>query len=346
MKSAYISTLNWTTSSLSSMNRLQNEISKTTEEISSGRVSDVGLTLGMQTGQSVSLYATKASIEAQTQSNTFASSIADASQNALTQIRTSASDYLANLITATSSGSDPETVVSQASTMLSAVIDNLNTADGQRYLFAGTNSSQKPMSAYEDGPEAAVNAAFNSAFGMNPDDPNVSSISAADMTTFLDGAFADLFADPEWGNTWSSASDQPLTSQVSSNSGRLDIATTANTDGMRNLTMALTMVAKLGTANLSAESRSVLINKATGLAGASVKQITDTSANLGVTQTRISNANDVFSSAASLVDTRITSLEGVDTAEAKTRLDTLTNQLQMSYSTTAKLMQLSLLDYA
>ena len=46
-----------------------------------------------------------------------------------------------------------------------------------------------------------------------------------------------------------------------------------------------------------------------------------------------------------LVDRRINVLEGVDPAEAKTRLDTLTTQLQMSYATTAKVMQLSILNY-
>ncbi|MDQ0506682.1 flagellar hook-associated family protein [Xanthobacter agilis] len=346
MKSGFISTLNWTTSSLKSMSRLQTEIATTTAEISSGRQADVGLTLGVRTGQSVSLYATKASIDAQTQSNAFASNILSTSQTALSQVLTSANDFLSSLITGSSSSSDPETLVSEADGALSTLIDNLNTADGQRYVFGGTNSSVAPMVAYEDGPETAVIDAFTTAFGVDPSDSSVSAISADDMSDFLDGAFADLFSDPGWGNTWSNASDQALTSQVSSSSSRLEISTTANTSGMRNLTMALTMVAKLGTANLSAETRAVVIDKATQLAGASVAQITTASANLGVTQTRIDSANSVLSSAGSLVDTQITNLEGVDTAEAKTKLDNLTTQLQMSYSTTATLMQLSLLDYA
>lgn len=345
MKSAFISTLNWTTSALKGMNRLQSEISKTTVELTTGRHADVGLTLGLKTGQSVSLYAMKASIEAQTQSNTFASGVLKTSQTALSQILTTGDDFFQSLITGTSSSTDPALLVEQAESALSALTDSLNTTDGQRYVFGGTNSSVAPMATYENGPEAAVNAAFTAAFGILPTDPAVSQISASDMSTFLDGAFAALFADPSWGNTWSNASDQPLTSQVSA-SARVDIATTANTTAMRNLTMAVTMVAKLGTASLSAEARNAVVEKAQALAGAAISQVTSVSAGLGVAQNRVDRANDILTSAGDLLDSRITSLEGVDTAEAKTRLDNMTTQLQMSYSTTATLMQLSLLNYA
>lgn len=345
MKSNFVSTLSWTTSALSTMSRLQSEISKTTEEISTGRHADVGLTLGLKTGQSVSLYAMKASIEAQTNSNTFASGVISTSQTALSQILSTANDFLSDLITGSSSGGDATLLTSQAESALAALTDSLNTTDGQRYVFGGTNSSEKPIADYEDGPEAAVNAAFTAAFGISPTDPAVSEISASDMSAFLDGAFADLFADPSWGSVWSSASDQALTSQVSS-STRVDISTTANTDAMRNLTMAVTMVAKLGTASLSEEARNVLIEKAQVLTGAAVSQVTSVSAGLGVSQNRIDRANDVLTSSGNLVDARITSLEGVDVAEAKTRLDNMTTQLEMSYSTTATLLQLSLLNYA
>ncbi|MFG1296615.1 MULTISPECIES: flagellar hook-associated family protein [Xanthobacter] len=345
MKSSFVSTLTWTSSALKSVARLQNEMAKATTEIATGRYADVGLSLGLRTGQSVSLYSTKAAISSQTLSNNFASNIVGTSQTVMAKLIADGDEFLQDLITAQSSSADPKTLVTQAETALATLTDNLNTSDGQRYLFAGTNSSVQPMAAYEDGPEAAVTAAFTAAFGVSPTDPAVSNISASDMETFLNGTFADLFADPSWGNTWSSASDQPLTSQISSNA-RANITTTANIDGVRNLTMALTMVAKLGTANLSAETRAVLVDKATTVAGAAISQITTVSASLGVTQSRINKANDVLSSASTLVETQISNLEGVDTAEAKTRLDNMTTQLEMSYSTTATLMQLSLLNYA
>ena len=329
---------------MSSVSRLQTEISKTTKEIASGRHADVGLTLGLKTGQSVSLYATQASITAQTQSNTFAASVLSTTQTARSHILENANSFLADLVTGSSSFADDSTLVSQADSTLSTLISALNTSDGERYVFGGTNSGVVPMAEYDNGPATAVNDAFYAAFGMYPDDANVSSISASDLTTFLDGDFAALFGDPGWSNTWSSASDTVLTSKIS-NSSRVDIASTANEEGMRNLTMAATMVAKLGTANLSAAAREVLLSKATTAAGAAVTQITQESANLGISQNRITQANKVLTESKTLVATRLTSLEGVDTAEAKTRLDTMTTQLQMSYSTTAKLMQLSLLNY-
>ena len=105
------------------------------------------------------------------------------------------------------------------------------------------------------------------------------------------------------------------------------------------------MVAELGTENLSDTTRAVVLETATRLTGSAVTGVTALATNLGVSQTRIDAANDALSRVSMLVDTRINALEGVDPAEAKTRMDTLTTQLQMSYATTGKIMQLSILNF-
>jgi flagellar hook-associated protein 3 FlgL len=46
-----------------------------------------------------------------------------------------------------------------------------------------------------------------------------------------------------------------------------------------------------------------------------------------------------------LLATQLDSLEGVDPAEAKVRSDSYSNELEMSYSLTTKLLNLSILNY-
>lgn len=348
MMSSYISTLAWTSAARTALPRLQADISKASTELSTGRYADLGLQLGVGTGESVSLHLARAAIEAQTQTNAAASGMIGRSQLALSQITDTANGFLKDVLASRSGNASGAIVQEQARAALTMLTSSLNTSDGQRYLFGGINSGEKPMADYESGPKAAVDAAFAAAFGLNPSDPAadpaVGQISAADMGTFLDGAFAQLFQDPAWGTDWSSASSTPLGMRISE-SARVPVTTTANTPAMRNLAMAFTMVAELGTQNLSDAARGVLLDKATRLTGTAVSGVTALAAGLGVSQTRINAANDALSRVSTLVDTRINTLEGVDPAEAKTRMDTLTTQLQMSYATTGKIMQLSILNF-
>ena len=68
-------------------------------------------------------------------------------------------------------------------------------------------------------------------------------------------------------------------------------------------------------------------------------------ADLGRVQARITDANTRMDAQKALLSSEITWLEAVDPAEAKSRVDGLTTQIQMSYSLTAQLRQLSLVAY-
>ncbi|WP_312860661.1 flagellin [Neoaquamicrobium sediminum] len=65
----------------------------------------------------------------------------------------------------------------------------------------------------------------------------------------------------------------------------------------------------------------------------------------GITQQRIERANDRMSMQVDLFTESLTEMEGVDPAEASTRVNSLLAQIEISYSLTARLQQLSLLRY-
>jgi flagellar hook-associated protein 3 FlgL len=190
-----------------------------------------------------------------------------------------------------------------------------------------------------------VDAAFLAKFGVPQSDPSVDQIDAVDMIDFIDNEFADLFADPDWGTTWSSASDQVMRSRIST-AQTLDTSISANEQAMRKLAMVYTMVSELGIDGLAEDTRGAILDKAVGMLSEAFSGLTTLGMDIGVKQNRVNDATERLQIQQSIVEQRVAVLEGVDPLEAKVKLDTLTTQIEMSYSLTARLLRLSILNYA
>ncbi len=251
--------------------------------------------------------------------------------------------FLSDLITAKGTPTT-NTIVGAARSALAGFISDANASDGHNYLFGGINSAVPPIADFDDGAHAAVDAAFLAKFGISQDDPAVANISAADMADFLDNEFAQLFDDPDWGTTWSSASDEVISSRIGLNE-TVDTSVSANEPAMRKLAAVYTMVGYLAVGGLGSDARDAVLNKAIDLLGAAVGGLTDLGAAVGAVQNRVDDATEQLKVQQSTVEQQIDALEGVDPAEAKVRIDSLSTQIEMSYSLTAKLLQMSILNY-
>ena len=174
--------------------------------------------------------------------------------------------------------------------------------------------------------------------------PGVENISGTDMETFLNGAFSDLFNNANWTTTWSSASDQNITSRISTNE-RIETSTNANADPFRALASAYTMIADLGIEELSPEAYQAVMDKAIAVVGQVTGDLTQLRAGLGTSQERIQAANDRMDVQISLFQEHIVQLEGVDTYEATAKVNALLTQIETAYALTARLQNLSLLNH-
>ena len=259
-------------------------------------------------------------------------------------MRSGADNFMQGLIAAQNSSSDG-TIAQTARSALASFTQAVNTSDGRNYLFGGINSSAAPLADYDNGPGAAVTAAFTAKFGFPPDDPAAANITGSEMNDFLNNEFDSLFADPAWGATWSSASDKTI-------STRIDTATTvstsvsANEPAMRKLAEAYTLVGYLGFDGLGADAQKAILDKANNLTGSGNDGLVEIQGSLGGVQNQVTEASDRLKTQQTILATHINTLEGVDASEAKVKIDTLTTQIEMSYSLTAKLLQISLLNYA
>ncbi len=344
MRTSGISTASLVGTPRLNISRMQSNLVRLNQEVVTSRMADVGLTLGARTAQSVSLHIDKAALSDLIDGNGAISARMQQQQSALDTLRSGADDFLQTLIGAqTSGGSD--IVAQSARSALASFTQTVNVSDGRNYLFGGINSGTAPVAQYDDGPGAAVEAAFVAEFGFPPDDPAAAGITGAAMSDFLDNAFGDLFADPAWGATWSSASDQAVSNRIDTTT-TVSTSVSANEPAMRKLAEAYTMVGYLGFDGLGSEAQQAILAKANTLVGSGDDGLIEIQGSLGGVENQVTDATERLKTQQSILETHIGSLEGVDAAAAKVEIDTLTTQIEMSYSLTAKLLQMSLLNYA
>jgi len=341
-------TIQVSTSSLFSIPRnavvdLQSQIAKAETEVSTGQLADPAESLGSQLGLDETLQAQSANLGNIQSSNAIVQSSLSASQEALTQIASDAQTFENAIVTAQSSG-DVSTLPAQAQSLLSSLTSSLNTTSGGAYVFGGTNSTVKPIADYSQGPQAATAAAFQTAFGMSQSSPQVNTISAASMQTFLTGAFANLFQGASWSTNWSQASST-RTSALISPANVVTTSVTANESAFQDLANAYTSIADLAIGNLGATTQQAVLSNALSEAGAAQQGITGLQTTLGISQSQITNSNSQMQTQASLIDNWVTKLGGVDSYQAASTLTNLTTQLETAYSLTDRISKLSLVNY-
>lgn len=192
-------------------------------------------------------------------------------------------------------------------------------------------------------PQAAVASAFRSTFGFGIDDAAVSTIMPDDMKAFLDGSFTALFEGANWQD-WSNASSQNIQSKISLRE-KVEASANANDPGIQKMAMAYTMVFDLGLDRLGEGTREALVNKAIATFSEATTGVTTLQSRLGAVQEKVEEADERMSLQKDILDEKIIHLEAVDPAEAKIRVDRLMTQIQTSYSLTAQLRTMSLINY-
>lgn len=355
MKTSFISSYTLANNQRSIAAQIQKDLSKNTTEATTGRYADVGLELGNRAGKPVALRAESTKLEALIDSNDIVLSSMSVAQLGLQALREGADVFKDSLLSVPGQNRDASVLVDEAEMALATFYGAMNGTDGSRYLFAGLNSDVAPIVEYDaavgadgvsPGPQALVDTAFASYMaGLAPPVTDTADLTAAQMQSFLDNEFAALFDDTNWSQTWSTATNEGRTNQISPTE-RATTSLSANEDPFRQILMAYTMVAKLDTANLNTDALETVMAQAEKVIVAAYSNVSDLEARLGNVESRVAAASNQMDLKVDVIAEQIDIYEGVDAAEAKTRIDMLTTQLEMSYSLTNRLLTLSILDYA
>lgn len=348
MKTSFVSTLALTNATRETRVNLQEKLAIGQKEATTARLADVGQTLGYLTERTVSLRQDIDRLSTFQDANQIASGRLSISQTVLENVVEGAQEFLTTLVAARSSRAGASVAVTDAETRLVTFTASMNSAHNGTFLFAGINTDVQPISDYFSTPPSAsrtaVETAYVGAFGITKTDPGVSAITAADVQTFLDGDFATLFSATDWATTWSSASDQNISTRITTNE-RVVTSTNANEEAFRNLASAYTMVMEMGLEGLNDAAYDAVLDKAIAVVGQAIGDITSIRASLGTSEARIKNANESMSLQVKLMQDFVVELEGVDPFEATSNVNALLTQIETAYALTARLQNLSLARY-
>lgn len=346
MSANYISTLMLSSSLRYSITNNQAALSKASTEATTGRFADVGLQLGATTGGDVTLRADMSFADQLVDTNGLVSGRLDVTQDRITQLSSTATDFLKDLIAARSTDGGGRIILPPASSNLQDLIGALNISYNGSYLFSGINTQNQPVTPYATGSASKnqVDSDFLSTFGFSQSSASVSSITPAQMQSFLNTSFDAEFASPAWNTNWSSATDQVMQSRISTTE-IADTSVSANQTGFRKLAEAYTMMADLGNANLNQSTFQVVVDKAIGLVGSAITDLATLGGSVGTVQQRLTTATDKLKTQKDILNNQIVGMEQVDPTEASVRVNALQTQIQTALALTSQLQKISLINY-
>lgn len=324
---------------------MQRDLATSHTELASGRHADQGVTLGHLLAQTVSLRSEHSQLSAIIDTNNLAAARMDETQLSMASIQNLAENFMATITSARDGDITVEIAVQSARAGLEELASHLNASQNGQYMFAGINTATKPVEDYLTVPatagKLAVDASFVSAFGFDQNDPGAATISAADMQTYIDGGFADVFDSTGWPANFTIAADENLQSRIAIGSS-VETSINANEQAFGNLMGALVMVADLGTTGLGEAARNVVFDSAISAAGAATSELISLRANFGLGQERVARASDAAQLQIFHLNEQVASLEAADPFETANRINQLISQIEVSYALTSRISQLSL----
>ena len=306
------------------ISELRTQIGKTSTEATTGRYEDLTLHLSGRIGKAMLGQKALADISTDREVLNLRASRLSLIQTSLGTVQESSSGIAANMLSAI--GGEHETDVGiaarDAKAALSASLSSLNARYGDRFLFAGDATSTLPFSD-----QSALLADIELIADSATD--------SADFATQLDG----YFTSPTGG--WLQNIYQGSTTASDPES------VTADNDAIKSLIRDLAVLAISGPDGplASLDGYKTLVQETSLSLSSSETQITNLRADLGVYEERNAIEQKTLDTEETVLTASFNDLTARDQYEAATELQSLQTTLEASYLITARLSQLSLLNY-
>jgi flagellar hook-associated protein 3 FlgL len=328
-----------------SIRELQVDLEKAQQESISGRHADTGLVLGTRVSYNLDWRIELNGLNTTVDRNNRAKEKAAATQSAMDFIRNAASELMEMLPAARTSQNGKEVARNGSQLSLGAIADGLRTSFAGTYLFSGISADVDPLVDYQGSPaETAFDAAFQAEFGFAKTDAQAANISASQITQFLNGTFSDIFDDPNWQANWSSVSSVNPQTQIDKHT-KVDASANIGERPFRDVLWAAIAVFELSNTAIGQGAFQAIADAALTKLANSAQGLGEIQARIGQAQKSMEIANNKMESRSSLLESAIARTEGVDPYDAVTRLNSLSNQLEASYSVTSRISKLSLMNY-
>ncbi|MCM2472828.1 flagellar hook-associated family protein [Rhizobium sp. CG5] len=349
MKTSNVSNLAIQNAMRLTIQQSQNQLIDAQTEVTTGKYADVGAELGADTAVALDLNRDVLRLQSLIDTNSIVEQRLEASEEAMNQMATSGQNMMDSLVSL--SGSQDATSLAVATRSIRDALDTFtsmaNTSVNGEYLFSGINTDVQPLDNYLDPAspaKAAFDTEFQSYFGFTQSDSATSGITATQMEDFLTNVVEPMFSGSDWTTNWSSATDESMTSRISKTEV-VETSTSINADGMRNFAMAAVVSLELLGMDLQGDVRKVVSDKAIGYTGIAVTGINEERTQMGLSQDRVTRANESLAVQKDIIDTHLSDIVGVDAYEASTRVNNLLSLVEASYTLTSRIQQLSLVNF-
>ena len=352
-----VSSMQFSYSNRQNVARVTEQLQIAGQELATGRKADLFADLGPSASIALTLRASEENTQAYLTVNEVLDSKLEAMLAAVDTTRSGAQEVLeSTLINASRPTMGADALQTQARAALESVIGSLNISFNGDYLFAGTASDSVPLTRWEEA---------NATTGLSPQEV-LSDIVGSGPTTVaeaeamfeeIDAFFASTnTTDPDRNFEATFYNGTPLlddsgdpntrvTARI--NEGQqLSYGVQANDPAFLDTIKGLAMLSVIDVSQIEDEATYARwMTEVSDTLGSGVQDMLTVSAGIGFNQQVVVNAQAQLEDISLVQQTQIGNYENVDPYEAATMVTSLETQLQASYSVTARLSQLSLLNY-
>ncbi|HYB09025.1 MAG TPA: flagellin [Alphaproteobacteria bacterium] len=290
------------------MMQLETQVSNLQAQIGSGQTSQTFDGIAPNAQRLVNLQADNSNVTQYLADTNLATQRLTSQQNTVTSLLSLATNVQTLLVNASNSNNASSVALNQsAQSQLQEVAGLLNTQFEGQYLFSGTASNTPPVNL--------------SAPGFSP--PGNTYPSTPDTAYYQ-------------GNNTS------LSVQADDNFN-VQYGASANAPGFEELIRALNLAATTDT--VSGQVDTQRLQEALGVIKQSISDITNVQATLGVQQSVLSNTQTTQNQVQLQLQQNVGDIQNVDVAQVATSLSAAQNNLESSFAVTARLSQLSLINF-
>lgn len=336
---------------------LQAQLTQASQEVSTGIRADVYRSLGVRSAETLALRARMDRNTGLITSNEVLANRMEMMAETLGQVRDRAQSFLELAVANRDApGATAETLQAEARSALQQLRSLINVSYHGAALFSGVDSGQAPLQGWED---------VNPLTGLSPRDVAEGVIGggitdaadAAAKVAAMETIFASADAvQPERnfeatfynGTPRHDAGGAPsprLTAHIEEGI-TLSYGVQANDQAFTELLRGLSMLAGTDASAIAdADAYRAWVGAAVDSVSAGISGLIETEARLGGQQQILEETIGQQNDRNDLYNSQILSLEGVDVYEASTRVSQLQTQLEATYAVTARLSQLSFLNF-
>ena len=231
-----------------------------------------------------------------TSNNSLVSTSLSTAQSALSAISSSAQTTLNDLTTWTPGANSGASLQNMGQSALQSLIASANATSGDQYVFGGINSAVAPMADYYSTPasaaKTAIDQAFQTAFGVLPSDPaaaNISAVGDAELSfRAVRGAVPGRLV--ERGLVVGLERQHQRRDRAGSDRHDLDQRQSARLSGAGAGLRDAERIRRI--ASSAAAAQQAVATAASSLVSQGIDSMTNIQAELGSTQSAVTNAND------------------------------------------------------